>query len=565
MNAPHLQSAAAFLNALLRDWNHWRREQNSIRLELRPGEAILLPLQRFSATGRHEYTGEFFREGVGAPLSFVELVGLVSSALGESLGLGSARADLFYRRVGKSVDVITRTLRERGEELARFPEEKLCFLRAEQSLAFGHAFHPHPKSREEFSADDLARYSPELAGKFPLHWLRVPAEWIYARESEAFGARAWRRELFAQEFGREFMGNGEPFPVHPWQKKKILALPALARVPIEDLAASPRDWHPTSSLRTLYREDSPWMVKFSLSLRLTNSVRHLLAQEAERGRQVHDVFATGPGREFLATEPAFRILYEPAFAALRDEAGEPLAETMVVIRENALPNFGEGVAVLGALTQNHPTGGDHAIAVQVKRLAAARGESVSAAAGIWFGRFLQTTLRPLLRAQSELGVLLGAHQQNLLLRIEDHLPAGAVFRDCQGSGYSRLGFSRFGSLVGSITESNGNVLNERMGNTLFAYYLVINSAFGVISAMASAGLAAEEELLRDLRAFLENLLEGNPADPSCLNYLLHAEKLEQKGNFLCCLRGINENTTENPLAIYNEMPNPLRGLAGSCP
>ncbi len=32
----------------------------------------------------------------------------------------------------------------------------------------------------------------------------------------------------------------------------------------------------------------------------------------------------------------------------------------------------------------------------------------------------------------------------------------------------------------------------------------------------------------------------------------------QKGNFLCSFVNMNENTTENPLGIYNPIKNPLR-------
>nr|MDT0666501.1 IucA/IucC family protein [Micromonospora sp. DSM 115978] len=44
------------------------------------------------------------------------------------------------------------------------------FLAAEQSLVFGHPFHPASKARTEASDAELADYSPELGGQFRLHW-----------------------------------------------------------------------------------------------------------------------------------------------------------------------------------------------------------------------------------------------------------------------------------------------------------------------------------------------------------------------------------------------------------
>src|SRR5207253_1436612 len=45
------------------------------------------------------------------------------------------------------------------------------FLAAEQSIRFGHPFHPAPKASPGFTAADLDRYAPEVGASFPLHWL----------------------------------------------------------------------------------------------------------------------------------------------------------------------------------------------------------------------------------------------------------------------------------------------------------------------------------------------------------------------------------------------------------
>ncbi len=47
------------------------------------------------------------------------------------------------------------------------------FLAAEQALLLGHPLHPTPKSREGLSEAEARRYSPELRGSFPLHWMAV--------------------------------------------------------------------------------------------------------------------------------------------------------------------------------------------------------------------------------------------------------------------------------------------------------------------------------------------------------------------------------------------------------
>ena len=47
------------------------------------------------------------------------------------------------------------------------------FLAAEQSLRFGHPFHPAPKASRGFTPPISTAYAPELGASFPLHWLAV--------------------------------------------------------------------------------------------------------------------------------------------------------------------------------------------------------------------------------------------------------------------------------------------------------------------------------------------------------------------------------------------------------
>ncbi|RYZ82703.1 MAG: hypothetical protein EOP04_21525, partial [Proteobacteria bacterium] len=161
-------------------------------------------------------------------------------------------------------------------------------------------------------------------------------------------------------------------------------------------------------------------------------------------------------------------------------------------------------------------------------------------------------------AQAQYGILLGAHQQNIIIDLKDGLPAGLYFRDCQGTGYSELGVKLYRNSVPGFAESVGNLLDETVGNHLFTYYVVINSTFGTIAALADSGGVDERDLLKLLREKLIALRSSEPRDVSCLNYLIDSPVLMQKGNFLCSISGMNENTTSNPHSIYNAMENPIR-------
>lgn len=175
----------------------------------------------------------------------------------------------------------------------------------------------------------------------------------------------------------------------------------------------------------------------------------------------------------------------------------------------------------------------------------------------WFKAYLEEVLKPFLILQANYGVLLGAHQQNLVIKIERGLPKGCYFRDCQGTGYSELGFNLYSPFIKSIQKENENVVSQEMGHALFGYYLITNSSFGVISALSQLSPQFEEVLLSDLRDFIETLRAQGVKDSSFLDYLLESERLKFKGNFFCSLQNINENTSLNPLEIYTTIKNPI--------
>lgn len=556
-------SATAFLNSLLKEWPaaksapapEWIGAPASecLRIPLTEGRSLWLPLESYSLLGRHRYALPFYVEegGHARPVGFTDLRSLLAPALANQFhGLV---AEDFESRVRESEAIVERTLRERGPALEALREEP-GFLAAEQGLALGHSFHPTPKSREGFAEADLLSYTPELGGAFRLGWYLVKEDAL-TEEKGSDISQDWLRELFAAEVGEaeaeaQLKGGWRPLPAHPWQKEKTRCLSRLEALRAEghlrDHAGGDALWYPTSSLRTIYREGAPYMLKFSLSVRLTNSVRHITPAELRRGLQVHEVFRAPPSRALAEEFPHFHLLSEPAFAALRSETGAPLVESIVVARENPFRNLSPAI-VVATLAQEAPLGGESLIQAQA-RLA---GDSFA-----WFRRFLDLAIAPFLVAEGELGIILGAHQQNLLLACEAGWPKQAYFRDCHGTGYTARGVARYLPHVPLLGVNNGNLVPEKMGHALFAYYLILNTVFNVIAAL-SANEAEESAHLATLRAFLEEMRARPAMNPAFLNYLLDSPELLHKGNFYCAWSSLNENTTADPLALYTKIPNPL--------
>lgn len=49
--------------------------------------------------------------------------------------------------------------------------------------------------------------------------------------------------------------------------------------------------------------------------------------------------------------------------------------------------------------------------------------------------YCQQVLKPLFTAEADYGLVLLAHQQNILVQMLGDLPVGFIYRDCQGSAF----------------------------------------------------------------------------------------------------------------------------------
>lgn len=503
---------------------------------------ILIPIKHFSPTGEHDYLDYALKGFERIPNHLI-----LDEVIEQLRGLGSnADFELFAKRIRSSCEVITRALYKRRFELhTLYANNSISYLQAEQMLVFGHPSHPYPKLREGFNEQDLELYSPEFAGSFNLQWLAVQEDAIrihYKNENSL--------KTLAQIEGLDYHDGFELLPMHPWQWQRLKKLPwvndLLTAGKIKELnSAEKYRWSATTSVRTIYAEHSKIMLKYSLDVRITNSIRHLQENEVVRGMQFIDVMNTEKGREFKLATKNFNILTEPGYAGLIDPKGQLHTASIVTWRDNPFTSETAINAInLSALTQVSPFDNSNLL---LKRIPAYRENILE-----WFDHYLQVVLTPFLIAAGDFGFYFGAHQQNIILKLSDAgLPTEVYFRDCQGTGYEASAYKE----LGLTHASNGNDVSREIGNKLIGYYLIINSAFGVTSALARTNLVAEKELLVRLRSFLQSLPRFK--DHSFVNYLLESEFIYKKNNFICSLDNHNENTIDNPFALYHKIENPI--------
>ncbi|MDO6705407.1 IucA/IucC family siderophore biosynthesis protein [Photobacterium sp. 1_MG-2023] len=568
----HDVAAACFLNALARECRAIQFEtisgETSYIIPLSAERRIRIPLKYYSELGVHEYRFPACLEGqTSEAISFQDVMTLI---LAEQALVGlvtDEQKHIFTTRVLES-HRNTYTAASQNPYGETLFTQALNFQQAEQGLLIGHSFHPAPKSREQFSLEDAKKFSPEFGGHFPLRWLAVDASIVISGSSANQSVAARMNSLldadtaFPAEMRAQLSDNQVLLPAHPWQWQVFSQHPDVIAYCeaglIRDLGEAGSDWYPTSSTRSLYAPALPYMLKFSLSVKLTNSIRNLSVKEVIRGTRLNQLFADTGIQDVLGQGEGFQLMQEPAYLGLIDKNGQAIDESLVAFRDNPLADkVDEEAVVLATLAQQNPFGGHSLLANRVAAYAAGQRIGLEQAAKAWFAAYCQHCVLPLFNLQANHGVVFLAHQQNIVMQLKDGFPIGMYYRDCQGTGYTDLAFERFPEALSDTKQDIENYWNQDKVRRYFAYYLIINSTFNVIGAIGAGTGVDEMALVAILRDQLEALKASGVRDSACLDYVLSDEGLCCKGNFYCYLQNFNENSIPDPAVIYFDLANPF--------
>ncbi|WP_329137275.1 iron transporter [Streptomyces sp. NBC_01476] len=526
------------------------------------GTEVQVAVHHWSAAGHHRFGRALLATADQRPLTAVQLAALLAREGGtdpaESADLVARVAD----SVRRTAVFITERRAQPGPVMPELP-----FLDTEQSLILGHPLHPAPKGREGLSEGESAGYSPESRGSFPLHWLAVDAS-LLATDS------AWTergRTVPAADLLAALAGPGlglpagtAPLPLHPWQARDLQHRPQVRDLfdagLLHDLGPLGEPWHPTSSVRTVYRSGAPAMLKLSLGLRITNSRRENLRKELLRGIEVHRLLRSGLAARWQAAHPGFDIVRDPAWLGVNTAEGEPVPGLDVMLRHNP---FGAGhqAHCLAGLTSPRPWPGVPApalrslLAVLVANLAESTGRPGPAVATEWFLRYLDAVIRPVLWLDGQAGIALEAHQQNTLVLLDaDGWPCGGRYRDNQGYYFRESHRAELERQLPGIGAASDTFVTDAVADERFAYYLGINNVLGLIGAFGSQGLAGEHVLIAAFRRFLTGAGQGS----SLPQRLLHSTQLRCKANLLTRLHGMDELVGPvDTQSVYVTIPNPL--------
>ncbi|MPY46570.1 iron transporter [Streptomyces phyllanthi] len=619
MNHPdaHTAAQAAAIENLLRCWvrehNIPAPDDGTLRVPLTAtGTALLTPVHYWSPTGWHRFGLPRLSNvpETSPPADAVTVAALLArEAAAESseqrtalvamdCGVAPCGAEPEGSRssalegaelVGRVADSFRRTAAFVSDRRARPADEPDLFLTAEQALLLGHPLHPAPKSREGLSEAEERLYSPELRGSFPLHWMAVAPSVLEADSAWTVHGRLVPAEQLTAQLagpGPTLPAGHAVLPLHPWQLREVLHRPqTLALLDaglLQHLGRLGSPWHPTSSVRTVYRSGAPAMLKLSLGLRITNSRRENLRKELHRGVEVHRLLRTGLARQWQAVHPGFDIVRDPAWLAVTGPDGHPVPGLDVMIRHNPFAPADDVSCIAGLVSprphlqhhphrptehqgQSHPIGPEAPVmrsrlAAVVSRLAERTGRPRQAVAVEWFLRYLELVVRPVLWLDGEAGIALEAHQQNTLVLLDpEGWPRGGRYRDNQGYYFRESRRADLDARLPGIGERSDTFVADEVADERFGYYLAVNNIFGLIGAFGSQHLADERLLLAAFRRFLTRAAVG----PARLRTSLPAQLLDSpvlrcKANLLTRLHGLDELVGPvDTQSVYVTMANPL--------
>ena len=554
-------------------------QQNSTQLAFSQGLTLLslplsliqaqlfVPLSYVSRVGRHRIAAlpQIFQKGQKLNFSAVAMVSLLLEELVQQ-SEGRVDAASLVERWIQSRDALQQFLNIRAEDFDALVQLEQGFIESEQALILGHSMHPAPKSRTGFVHEDWQKYSPEACGQTQLHYWLVAPEYIAEGTAleQAFSIQL-KQEIkwHLSESELETLAayaHYKLLPLHPWQARylqsKVWFKSLKAKLKIIDLGEKAWIFSPTTSVRTLASFNAPWMLKPSLSVMITNSIRVNLAKECHRGEMTHRLWHSELGQSILKQCPSLKAVNDPAWIALQLD-GEIIDETICIVRDQPFTPE-QQVTCIASLCQDHPVEERNRFNALFDQIASQQKLNDKAQiAHDWFKTFLNISLTPLMYVYHRYGMAFESHQQNVLVELKDGWPQWLWLRDNQGFYYIEEFADEILQQFPELHDKAHAVGSKTFVDERFSYYFFGNTLFGIINAIGATGFVSEQDLLSVLQQHLFDLLKQYP-DSSLIQSLLYQPTLPYKGNLLTRLHELDEliAPVENQ-SVYIQLANPL--------
>ncbi|MCM3004300.1 IucA/IucC family protein [Priestia koreensis] len=526
---------------------------------------LMFPVTYRSMTGRHLFGPSCFYqcENHFYPLDYLTLLSLLKEEL-QDRGM-----DELYLRVILSYQNIYTFLTKRSSHLEIYYKRNKTFIEAEQSLLIGHQMHPTPKSRQGISLEEEEVFAPELQGRFALHYFYIHQQYIEERSAYSQSAvQLIKKEVrFDPEVSESFKeaycqeDDYALIPMHPLQARHLLGQKEVTDLihsgVLTYLGEVGTRYAATSSVRTVYREDAKYMYKFSIPVKITNSVRVNKRKELERGVEVSQLLQSELGDDLKRMYPSFSVINDPAYINIPLGNGESGFEVM--IRENPFRNgYEHDVFLIAGLCQDHIEGKKATLTKIIEHIASQECISAQKASKKWFVAYLQHFLYPLVWLYTKYGIALEAHQQNSVVKLNDQgYPRFVYYRDNQGYYFMESKAESLQGLLPSLNKHSDTICQDDVAKERFIYYVFFNHLYGLINAFGTQGLCGEEELLTILKQDCQTLMLWED-HTELMKTILTSSSLACKANLLTRVHDMDELVGDMATqSVYVKTNNPI--------
>jgi siderophore synthetase component len=594
--ATHRQTAeqinyTALINSFCREFSNWSRYQGipqydealadwfqhtghmlHVRIDFTAiGSEVYIPLQYYSETGIHSFYFPVAEKELAtntiseiSPFRFLELVTQYAQAT-----YPDAEATRTAHLMQNSIDNLGIFLDRFEATHPAINKAQQSFIEAEQSLLLGHSMHPLTKTREGFTTDDLLQYSPETQARFPLHYFLIHPEQVIEKSTEPVGpCELLKQELLAgasaesiKTILREYY-DYKIVPAHPWEARYLLQQPVVQEMQSKGLLYSLGEtgaaYAPTSSVRTVYNEQSDWMYKLSLHVKITNSYRVNYPHELYRGFDAARLMKTSWGSALQQQYPEVEFITDPAYIMVTWN-GEVIDGFTTSVRKNVFKGqqAQKNVSLVAALCQDGIAGHTSRIVHIIGQAAKRLDKSIQETTLDWFSKYLAICVKPLIGIFNDFGLGSEYHQQNILLEMDNNgFPAKIYFRDNQGFFFREGKVNELLQVIPDFGSNSRSFIPEERMYRYWDHYLISNNLFGVVNALGKNNMADEVTLLRMTYELLSSLKDTDTT--GLVNHFLSSPKLNTKGNLLTSINNMDEASAPrtNP-AVYRQYYNPL--------
>jgi len=530
---------------------------------------IYCAVDYYSPTGRHVFRFPIMsrnsREEALVPISIHTFIAFVEQ-------INNAENSVLAERVEDSRMNIMTYLNdaEQKGKLSNINKPIQSFIEAEQSLLLGHQMHPVAKSRTGFNEASLIQYSPESSESFQLHYFLAAPQIVNEQSTLDVPVSQVLRETLlndsvTSETIKDLIKNNKNtiIPCHPWEALYLMndaqVQKLLLKGDLKYLGEAGPLFTPTSSVRTVYSKDFPYMFKFSLHVKITNSERVNLERELWRGYDISRLMKTAWGENLAADYPQLEFVSDPGFFMIKGEDGEWIEGFNTVIRINSFykEDANRNVSLIAGLSQDGIYDQSARIKNIIEKISKNTDVTIEEASVNWMRKYVHVSILPLIGIYNQYGLACEAHQQNVLLEMDAiGYPSKLLFRDNQGYFFRDGKAGELLSYVPDLAERSMSIVPEEMIHPKYTYYILYNNILGLINAFGVNKLISEYALLDVVAEELEVIKLHDST--GFVHYMLNARDWYLKSNLVTTIRNMDEarQPIENP-AVYSDYPNPF--------